>query len=490
MVLTKMREIAEAYLESPVKNAVITVPAYFNDFQRKATIDAGAIAGLDVMRILCEPTAAAVAYSLDKRTNCVGERNILVFDLGGGTFDVSLVTIKNKVFEVKVTAGNTHLGGEDFDNRMVNYFVEEFKRKKEGDISGNPRALRRLRTQCERAKRILSFSFDATIEVDALCEGIDFFSSITRAKFEEINMDLFNDCMEIVGSCLTDSKIDKSCIDDVVLVGGSSRIPKVQQLLGDFFKGKDLCKSINPDEAVAFGAAVQAALLSDGIKNAPNLVLIDVTPLSLGLKINHDCMKVVIPRNTSLPVKKTKQYITCKDNQSSVLIRVYEGERTRASDNNMLGSFSLSGLFPAPCGHLIGVCFAIDENGILTVSAKEVSTDKTNEIIITNYRERLSTEEIKKLIEEAENYHAEDEKFQQMAKVKSALDFCVYKIETALKEQNINLELSTAENKKINVAIRMAKKLVDENDLREVDLLEDHLEKLESMFEDIAAKIG
>ncbi|CAJ2671073.1 unnamed protein product [Trifolium pratense] len=489
MVLTKMREIAEAYLESPVKNAVITVPAYFNDFQRKATIDAGAIAGLDVMRIMCEPTAAAVAYSLDKRTNCAGERNIFVFDLGGGTFDVSLVTIKDKVFQVKATAGNTHLGGEDFDNRMVNYFVEEFKRKKDVDISGNPRALRRLRTQCERAKRILSFSFDANIEVDALCEGIDFFLSITRAKFEEINMDLFDECMEIVGSCLTNANIDKSCIDDVVLVGGSSRIPKVQQLLGDFFMGKDLCKSINPDEAVAFGAAVQAALLSDGIKNAPNLVLIDVTPLSLGLEINHDCMKVVIPRNTTIPVKKTLNCQTTKDNQSTALIEVYEGERAIASENNLLGSFKLSGLSPALRGHPMCVCFSVDENGILTVSAKEVSTGIMNEIIITNYKERLSAAEIKELIQEADNYRAEDEKFQQMAKVKSALDFCVYKIESALKKQNINFKLSTPENKKINVAIRMAKKLLDENDLHEVDLLEDHLENLESMLEDITAKI-
>jgi L1 cell adhesion molecule like protein len=303
-------------------------------------------------------------------------------------------------------------------------------------------------------------------------------------------MDLFDECMEIVGNCLTDSKIDKGSIDDVVLVGGSSRIPKVQQLLGDLFKGKDLCKSINPDEAVAFGAAVQAALLSDGIKSAPNLVLIDVTPLSLGYRLKHDRMSVLIPRNTTIPIKKTERCITDKDNQSSVFIRVYEGERTRASDNNLLGSFRLSGLPPAPHGHPVEVCFAVDENGILTVSAMEVSTGNTNEIIITNYRERLSAEEIKKLIQEAENYRAEDEKFQQMAKVKSALDFCVYKIESALKKQNIDLKLSISENTKIDVAIRTAKKLIDENDMHEVDLLEDHLEKLENMFEDITTKIG
>jgi L1 cell adhesion molecule like protein len=358
------------------------------------------------------------------------------------------------------------------------------------DISGNPRALRRLRTQCEKAKRILSFSVDATIEVDALSEGVDFSSSITRAKFEEISMDLFIECMETVGSCLADSKMDKSSIDDVVLVGGSSRIPKVQQLLGDFFKGKDLCKSINPDEAVAFGAAVQAALLSDGIKNVPNLVLIDVTPLSLGFELKHDCMKVVIPRNTTIPVKKTSGCATSEDNQSAALIEVYEGERARGSENNLLGSFSLSGLSPALCGHPISVCFSVDENGILTVSAKEVSTGVMNEIIITNYKEGLSAAEIKELVEEAENYRAEDEKFQQMAKVKSALDFCVYKIESALKKQNIDLKLSISENTKIDVAIRTAKKLIDENDMHEVDLLEDHLEKLENMFEDITTKIG
>ncbi|XP_045798554.1 heat shock 70 kDa protein 4-like [Trifolium pratense] len=485
MVLIKMREIAEAYLESPVKNAVITVPAYFNDSQRKATKDAGAIAGLDVMRIMSEPTAAAIAYSLDKRINCVVERNIFVFDLGGGTFDVSLVTIKDKVFQVKATAGNTHLGGEDFDNRMVNYFVEEFKRKKKVDISGNPRAMRRLRTTCERVKRILSFSVDTTIEVDALFEGIDFSSSITRAKFEEINMDLFNECMETVESCLNDSKMDKSSVDDVVLVGGSSRIPKVQQLLRDFFKGKDLCKSINPDEAVAFGAAVLASLLTDGIKNAPNLELVDVTPLSLGLRLNHDCMEVVIPRNTTIPVKKTLDCATSKDNQSSALIKVYEGERALASENNFLGSFRLSGLSPALRGHPLDVCFSIDENGILTVSVEEVSTGNLSEIVIINYRDRLSAVEIKKLIHEAESYCAEDKKFLQMAQAKNALDDCIYKIESAIKKQNINLKLSTPENKKINVAIKMAKELLDENDLHEVDLLEDHLENLESMFEDL-----
>lgn len=346
MVLTKMRDIAEKYLETPVKNAVITVPAYFNDSQRKATIDAGVIAGLNVMRVMNEPTAAAVAYGLDKRTNSDGERNIFVFDLGGGTFDVSLLTIKGNAFKVKATAGNTHLGGEDFDNRMVNYFVQEFKRKNKVDISGNPKALKRLRSACERAKRSLSFLVVATIEVDSLFQGIDFSSSINRAKFEEMNMDLFNECMKTVEICLTEAKMDKRSVDDVVLVGGSSRIPKVQELLQDFFNGKELCMSINPDEAVAYGAAVQAALLSEDVKNVPKLVLQDVTPLSLGRLTHGDIMNVVIPKNTCIPVNRTRSYIRMQDNQTSDLIEVYEGERTRASDNNLLGSFTLSGIPP------------------------------------------------------------------------------------------------------------------------------------------------
>ncbi|KAJ1443170.1 Heat shock protein 70 family [Sesbania bispinosa] len=338
MVLTKMRKIAEEYLESPVKNAVVTVPAYFNDSQRQATKDA--------------------------------ERNIFIFDLGGGTFDVSLLTIKGDVFQVKATAGDTHLGGEDFDNRMVNNFVQEFKRKNKVDISGNPRALRRLRTACERAKRTLSFAVDTTIEVDALFESIDFCSSITRARFEELNMDLFRKCMETVERCINDSKMDKNNIHDVVFVGGSSRIPKVQQLIQDFFKGKDLCKSINPDEAVAYGAAVQAALLNKSNKFVPNLVLLDVTPLSLGI------------------------YETSGDFQSSVPIKVYEGERTRASDNNLLGLFDLCGIPSVPRGHPFNVFFDIDANGILKVSAEEETTGSRNQITITNDKGRPSTQEI------------------------------------------------------------------------------------------------
>ncbi|XP_058756431.1 heat shock cognate 70 kDa protein-like [Vicia villosa] len=488
MVLTKMRQIAETYLGSPVKNAVVTVPAYFNDSQRKATIDAGAIAGLNVIRIINEPTAAAIAYGLDKRSECDGGQNIFVFDLGGGTFDVSILTITGDVFEVKATAGNTHLGGEDFDNRMVNYFVEEFKKKNRMDISGNSRALRRLRTACERAKRTLSFAFVTTVEVDSLFQGIDFSSSITRAKFEEINMNLFIECIKTVESCLSDSKIHMRDIDDVVLVGGSSRIPKVQDMLQDFFKGKYLCKTINPDEAVAYGAAVQAALLSKGFKNVPNMVLRDVTPLSLGIADVDDIMEVVIPRNTSIPARSTKGFATVTDNHCSVSIKVYEGERAKASNNNLLGMFILSCLPGAPRGQPLEVCFVIDENGILIVSAKEISTGNTNEITITNDKERLSTFEIQKMIEEAETYHEEDKKFLRKAKVMSALDSCVYNMKNALKNDRY-LMLSSQESEKIKNAITVATKFLDKNNKqKEVDVLEDHLKELESMLENLVVK--
>ncbi|KAJ1443180.1 Heat shock protein 70 family [Sesbania bispinosa] len=466
MVLAKMREIAETYLQSPVKNAVITVPAYFNDYQRKATKDAGVIAGLNVMRIINEPTAAAIAYGLDKRTNC------------------------DKVFQVKATLGNTHLGGGDFDNRMVNYFVQEFKKKNKVDIGGNPRALRRLRTACERSKRTLTFAVDTTIELDALFQGIDFCFPITCARFEEINMDLFEECMETVKRCLNDAKMDKSSVHDIVLIGGSSRIPKVQQLLQDFFNGKDLCKDINPDEAVAYGAAVQAALLSEGIKNVPKLKLLDVTPLSLGWGLQHDLMGVVVPKNTTIPVKMTEEFFTVEDNQSDVFIVVHEGERTRASDNNVLGSFTLSGMPPAPAGHPFDVCFAVDENGILTVSAKENTTGNKNKISITNDRERLSYEEIRRLIQEAEKYQAEDRKFLRKVQAMNALDHYIYKMRNVLKKKDINSKLCLREKKKIISAITNAEVLLDDNNQQDEDVFVDYLKKLKSTAEGIIGKIG
>jgi L1 cell adhesion molecule like protein len=482
MILAQMREIAEAFLESPVKNAVITVPAYFNDSQRQATKDAGDIAGLNVIRIINEPTAAALAYGLQKRSNCVEERNIFIFDLGGGTFDVSLLTIKNNNFEVKATAGDTHLGGEDFDNRMVNHFANEFKRKNKVDISGNSKSMRRLRTACERAKRTLSYDTNATIDIDVIYEGIDFCSSITRAKFEQLNMDLFEKCMETVKDCLSDAKMDKSSVDDVVLVGGSSRIPKVKQLLQEFFKGKEICKSINPDEAVAYGAAVQAALLSDGVKSVPYLTLKDVTPLSLGTSLKGDIMSVVIPRNTTIPVKKETVYVTIIDDQSSVEIDVYEGERMVASENNLLGLFELS-VPRAPRGLRIHVCFTIDVDGILNVSAEEESSGNKKSITITNENGRLSREEIERMIQEAEYFKAQDMKFKEKVKAINALEDYLYNMNKVMKDDSVSSKITSVDKLMLNSAMIKGQSLIDGNKQEDTSVFVDFLKVLERIFE-------
>ncbi|CAI9103597.1 OLC1v1002112C1 [Oldenlandia corymbosa var. corymbosa] len=434
--------IAETYIGSEVKDAVVTVPAYFNYSQRQATLDAGKIAGVNILRIINEPTAAAIAYGLDNRSSIMGKRNVLIFDLGGGTFDVSVLTIKSGNIEVKATGGDTHLGGEDFDNRMVNQFINEFQRKHNKDISGNPKSLRRLRTACERAKRILSSSAETLIDIDCLFEGIDFSALITRSKFEELNKDLFVKCIETVEKCLVDAQMNKNAIDDVVMVGGSSRIPKVQQILKDLLNGKELCRNINPDEAVAYGATIQAAILSGrGNENIENLVLAEVTPLSLGVETKGEVMNSLIPRNTVIPTRVTKPFTCSSDNSSSVLVKVFEGERARTSDNNLLGELVLTGIQIAPRGiPKLEVIFDLQANGILSVSARDEITGSKKDIIIKSGR--LSRNEIDMMIIEANKFKAEDEKHRKKNAAKLALLNYLYQMRDGIKN---NVEKRDAE---------------------------------------------